>query len=278
MQQHQRTFFNARPELKAIVLVLKDANIAEWHDLGLQLGLPSSTLNTILAAHPNTDDHGRMMLSLSEWLETDPDASWEKLAAAMATIGQKAIASTIRRMTLEQSRAQNLMHIKQLQEQIRAQGGSQYPAGAAGPMMANHPLPNYQTPMMNPAAAGGMPPGAPGGMMATHDMTQQMLLQVSGPIQPPPSTSIPSQGAHQGQFTLNQGMHRAPNTMMMRTGQGAVGRGMIGGAGGGATAGGMQPQMGRMMPQQPGGGMTGISARMRLGLKISCMYSSSSSK
>ena len=90
--------------------------------------------------------------------------------------------------------------------------------------------------------------------------------QVSGPIRPPPSTSIPSQqGAHQGQFTLNPGMHRAPNTMMMRTGQGAVGRGMMGGAGGGATAGGMQPQMSRMMSQQvAGGGMTGIAARMKL--------------
>ena len=93
MQQHQRIFFNARPELKDIVLVLKDANITEWYNLGLQLGLPSSTLDTV-AAHPNTDDHGRMILS--EWLQTDPDASWEKLAAAMTTIGQKAIATTIR--------------------------------------------------------------------------------------------------------------------------------------------------------------------------------------
>lgn len=82
--------------------------------------------------------------------------------------------------------------------------------------------------------------------------------QVSGTIRPPPSTSIPSQGAHQGQFTLNQGMHRPTNAMMMRTGQGAMGRGVMAGAGG------MQPQMNRMMAQQPGGGMTGMSARMRL--------------
>ena len=94
MQQRQKIFFDARPELKDIVLVLKDANITEWYNLGLQLGLPAALLDTI-TAHPDIEDHGRMMLS--KWLETDPDASWEKLAAAMTTIGQKATATTIRR-------------------------------------------------------------------------------------------------------------------------------------------------------------------------------------
>jgi hypothetical protein len=87
--------------------------------------------------------------------------------------------------------------------------------------------------------------------------------QASGTIRPPPSTSIPSQAAQQGQFTLNQGMqHRPPNAMMMR--QGAMGRGMMGGAGGVAAA-GMQVPMNRMMAaQQQGGGMPAMTARLRL--------------
>ena len=69
------------------------------------------------------------------------------------------------RQKLVQIRADNVLR----QQQLRAVGGGQYPAGA-GPMMGNPPPPNYQAPMMNPATAGGMPPGTPGGMMSTHDM------------------------------------------------------------------------------------------------------------
>jgi hypothetical protein len=83
-----------RRELSDIVLVLKDAlTSTQWYDLGLQIGLPSSILD-IIAAHPSTDDHGRMMLN--QWLQLDLAASWDKLAAALTTIGQKAAATTIR--------------------------------------------------------------------------------------------------------------------------------------------------------------------------------------
>ena len=45
----------------------------------------------MIAANPI---HGRRMLR--EWLQTDPDASWERLDAVLTEIGQKSAATTIR--------------------------------------------------------------------------------------------------------------------------------------------------------------------------------------
>ena len=81
-------------ELRDVVVALKDIAGTQWYDLGLQLQLSPFTLDTI-AAHHNVDDHKRMMLR--KWLQIDPEASWEKLAAALALIGHKTIAAVIRR-------------------------------------------------------------------------------------------------------------------------------------------------------------------------------------
>ena len=59
----------------------------------LWLQLSPSTLDTI-AAHHNVDDHKRMMLR--KWLQSDPEANWEKLAAALALIGHKTTAAKVR--------------------------------------------------------------------------------------------------------------------------------------------------------------------------------------
>ena len=80
------------PELKDVVIAVKD--VAEWRDLGLQLGLPDATLASI-AMHPDIEGHRRMMLS--KWLESDLEASWEKLADALNKIGKNVIADNIRR-------------------------------------------------------------------------------------------------------------------------------------------------------------------------------------
>ena len=81
-----------RPELKNLVIAARDA-AAKWHDLGVQLDLPDATLTTI-ALHPDIESHLRMMLS--KWLQYDPEASWEKLADALNTIGKNVIAANIR--------------------------------------------------------------------------------------------------------------------------------------------------------------------------------------
>ena len=78
------------PELKDLVIVL--AGVVECHDLGLQLGVPESKL-ALIDKHP-VEDHLRMMLS--EWLQFDPGASWEKLATALSKIGKNAIAASVR--------------------------------------------------------------------------------------------------------------------------------------------------------------------------------------
>ena len=81
-------------ELRDVVVALKDVAGTQWYDLGLQLQLSPSTLDTI-AAHHNVDDHKRMMLR--KWLQSDPEASWEKLAAALTLIGHKTTAAAVRR-------------------------------------------------------------------------------------------------------------------------------------------------------------------------------------
>ena len=77
---------------------LEDLQGTQWYDLGLKLQLPPSTLDTIAADHESAHDCKRMMLI--EWLSKDPEASWEKLAAALTTIGHETTASCIRRRSV----------------------------------------------------------------------------------------------------------------------------------------------------------------------------------
>ena len=79
-------------KLQHIVIAVKDV-ATEWHDLGLQLGLPESILK-LIGSSPDIEGHLRMMLS--KWLDCDPEASWDKLANALNTIGKKTIAANIR--------------------------------------------------------------------------------------------------------------------------------------------------------------------------------------
>ena len=78
------------PELKDLVIALKD--LVECHALGIQLGLPESTLK-LIDKHP-VEEHLRRMLS--GWLQYDPEATWEKLATALSKIGKNAIAANVR--------------------------------------------------------------------------------------------------------------------------------------------------------------------------------------
>ena len=82
-------------ELRDVVLALKDVADTQWYDLGLQLKLPPSTLDTIAADHQASDDCKRTMLR--KWLQSDPEASWERLVAALTLTGHKTTAAVIRR-------------------------------------------------------------------------------------------------------------------------------------------------------------------------------------
>ena len=80
-------------QLRDVVIALKDVAGTQWYDIGLQLKLPPSILDTI-AAHHNADDHKRMMLR--KWLQSDPEASWERLAAALTLAGHESAAANVR--------------------------------------------------------------------------------------------------------------------------------------------------------------------------------------
>ena len=79
-------------KLKHILIAVKDV-ATEWHELGLYLDLPEHILKPI-DSNPDVESHLRMMLS--KWLDNDPEASWDKLANALNTMGKNAIAASIR--------------------------------------------------------------------------------------------------------------------------------------------------------------------------------------
>ena len=79
-------------KLQHIVIAVKEV-ITEWYDLGLQLGLPDSTLK-LIGSSPDIEGHLRMMLS--KWLDYDTEASWDKLANALNIMGKNVVAANIR--------------------------------------------------------------------------------------------------------------------------------------------------------------------------------------
>ena len=79
-------------KLKNIVTALRDV-ITEWRGLGTQLDLPEHMLKLVGSSQEVEDRLGMMV---SKWLDYDPEASWDKLANALNTIGKYTIATSIR--------------------------------------------------------------------------------------------------------------------------------------------------------------------------------------
>ena len=73
-----------RPNLQQVLTAVKDV-ITEWHELGIHLGLPEPNLK-LIGSNPDVEGHLRMMVS--KWLDYDPQASWNKLANALETMGK----------------------------------------------------------------------------------------------------------------------------------------------------------------------------------------------
>ena len=74
-------------DVKNVLNVLREARFADtdWAELGLQL-IDRFDLAALKA------DHGKanhcMMETISQWLKSDPKASWEKLADAVTKVGR----------------------------------------------------------------------------------------------------------------------------------------------------------------------------------------------
>ena len=82
-------------KLRDVIKALEDVAGTQWYDLGLQLEISPSTLDTIASDHQTANECKRTMLG--KWLQSDPEASWEKLAVALTLIGHKTTAAVIRR-------------------------------------------------------------------------------------------------------------------------------------------------------------------------------------
>ena len=84
--------------MKTVVNVLHNAKFADgdWAQLGLQLIDPTA-LKTITSNHPG-DASLCLIDTISQWLRTDREVSWEKLAAAVSKVGGygQATADTVR--------------------------------------------------------------------------------------------------------------------------------------------------------------------------------------
>ena len=71
--------------------VIKDVR---WYELGFQLDFKASRLNVIGDDHPNNAERAKITL-ISEWLQNDPKASWDKLAAALRQMGHQNLSEAI---------------------------------------------------------------------------------------------------------------------------------------------------------------------------------------
>ena len=84
---------------KNILNVLHKAGFADahWELLGMQLIERSPVLN--IRENRHGDSNHCMMDTISQWLRTDPKASWEKLAEAVAKLEQygEATANIVRK-------------------------------------------------------------------------------------------------------------------------------------------------------------------------------------
>ena len=80
--------FNARTILDELKEVTK------WHALGIQLEVPPSTLSIIEQNFPRDTERCKSEMVIA-WLQRDSDASWEKLAQALSTVGYRVLSEKL---------------------------------------------------------------------------------------------------------------------------------------------------------------------------------------
>ena len=65
-------------------------DVTEWHQLGVKLKVPPSTLHIIESNHPHDAKRCKTEV-LNWWLENALEISWEKLAQAVEAVGGHAV-------------------------------------------------------------------------------------------------------------------------------------------------------------------------------------------
>ena len=74
--------------------ILNATKDVKWYELGIQLDFKSSHLDVIAENHPHNAERAKIRL-ISEWLQNDPQASWDKLAAALRQMGRQNLSDAI---------------------------------------------------------------------------------------------------------------------------------------------------------------------------------------
>ena len=68
--------------------------VADWHQLGIKLGLQPSLLRQIEEKHPVNIERRRVEV-LDAWLQKTPGASWRKIVAVLREMGDQTTAEKI---------------------------------------------------------------------------------------------------------------------------------------------------------------------------------------
>ena len=88
---------STQPELKEIQNEFGE--VTEWHQLGLQLGVPHAKLKEIENDYPQ--NQRRKVEVLDWWCRNTAEVTWIKLAKAVEEMGYTVLAERLRRKTFQ---------------------------------------------------------------------------------------------------------------------------------------------------------------------------------
>ena len=70
------------------------AEVGNWVSVGSELGVPVSKLKEII--QQSSTEREKSLALVDYWVNTDPDASWEKLAVALYKEGEEKAAAVMK--------------------------------------------------------------------------------------------------------------------------------------------------------------------------------------
>lgn len=68
--------------------------VADWHQLGINLGVPADGLTNVESDHQSNNRRKAQMLDL--WLQRTPNATWGDVVSALEEMGENRVAENIR--------------------------------------------------------------------------------------------------------------------------------------------------------------------------------------
>ena len=95
-RSHEHPTIPCKPELKDLTGVLNKV-ASDWKRLGVHLGIPTETLDTIAADHPYKSQDSLLEM-LKEWLkqQVNPPPSWAIIIDAVESLEDKQLGKELR--------------------------------------------------------------------------------------------------------------------------------------------------------------------------------------